>query len=288
MKIGLVTCKKVASLLESEQALIPLFRKKNIHAEPMVWNDPRVDWRSYDYLIIRSIWDYHLYPEEFSNWLTRIEDLGIKMLNNSKIIKLNQHKFYLKKLEEKGVDIVPTLFLEKSETLDLSPLIALNWEQAVIKPAISASAFLTEKFETPQAAEIEKKYKKWSAEREFLVQKFMPEVRTFGELSIIFFNRKYSHTVLKTASKSEFRVQSEYGGTTRLYEPEPKILAEAAGILSHFQGDMLYARVDGLIRNGRFVLMEIELVEPHLFFECYPGAIERFVDATLELIEIKQ
>jgi hypothetical protein len=30
-------------------------------------------------------------------------------------------------------------------------------------------------------------------------------------------------------------------------------------------GNPLYARVDGVERDGRLVLMELELIEPHLF-----------------------
>ncbi|MGI9552490.1 MAG: ATP-grasp domain-containing protein [Aurantibacter sp.] len=284
MKIGIVTCEKVESLVSSEQPLIPLFRQKNFIAEAVVWNDPEVSWKEYSHLLIRSVWDYHLDPTAFSKWLDQVENYGIKTLNSIETIRANQHKFYLRGLEDKGVEIVPTVFIDKTKDLNLSSLKDIGWRQAVIKPAISASSFFTEAFVLASLGEIENKYRSLAQERDLLIQKFMPEVRTFGELSIIFFNRKYSHTVLKRATANEFRVQSEFGGTTRSYQPNMAIIATASDILSRFDGPILYARVDGLIRDGRFILMEIELIEPHLFFEFEKMSIERFVKATLEII----
>ncbi|MGB5821333.1 MAG: hypothetical protein WBG90_17745 [Saonia sp.] len=285
MKIGIVTCKEVSSLTTSEQALLSLFGKKNIIAEALVWDDPSINWAIYDNLIIRSIWDYHLHPETFSAWLRRIENYGIKTLNPISTIRSNQHKFYLKKLEEEGVKIVPSLFIDQTPDLDLSRLKELEWQQAVIKPAISASAFLTEMFVPKEVAKVQKKYKTIAFERDLLVQKFMPEVQSFGELSLLFFNGHYSHTVLKKAASGEFRVQSEYGGITKPFEPDNSIIATASHILSQFGEGILYARVDGLIKEGEFILMEIELIEPDLFFEYRKGSIEMFVAAAIQMME---
>ena len=284
MKIGLATCKTVAVLTESEQKLIPFFKKKDVFAEAAVWNDATINWTLYDYLIIRSVWDYHLNIAAFSKWLNYIEDKGIKTLNSAGVIRSNQHKFYLKSLQAKGVAIVPTIFIDKTKNLDLSPVRDTGWQQAVIKPAISASSFLTETFAQDELEKIENTYKTVALERDLLIQQFMPEVQDFGELSILFFNRKYSHSVLKTAKENEFRVQSEFGGTTKSYKPDDSIIKTASEILSQFKGPILYARVDGIIKDGKFILMEIELIEPDLFFEYDKMSLERFVEATMEII----
>lgn len=284
MTLGIVTCTEVDELTKSEQRLIPLFQREHVIAKAVVWNDATVDWEAYDYLIIRSVWDYHLHHEAFTDWIATLESKGIKTLNPVQVIRSNQHKFYLKRLQEKGIAIVPTQFVNQTKDLDLSAVRHVGWEQMVIKPAISASSFLTETFSKDQLGEIENTYTPIARRRDLLVQQFMPEVRHFGELSLIFFNRTYSHTVLKTATSGEFRVQSEYGGSTVTYRPSNMIIETAKKILSQFDGTLLYARIDGLIQNGRFVLMEIELIEPDLFFEYDKEAAQRFVNATLDIV----
>jgi hypothetical protein len=53
------------------------------------------------------------------------------------------------------------------------------------------------------------------------------------------------------------------------------------------EDNLLYARVDGIERDGQLVLMELELTEPHLFFEMHPQAADRFTDALIETLSAK-
>ena len=41
----------------------------------------------------------------------------------------------------------------------------------------------------------------------------------------------------------------------------------------------LYARVDGVVRGGDLLLMELELIEPNVFFGSRPGAVDDFAAA---------
>ena len=114
---------------------------------------------------------------------------------------------------------------------------------------------------------------------DFLIQQFMPEVQETGEISMIFFNNKYSHAVLKQPKSGEFRVQAEYGGGAVTFQPDRKIIETAEQILSHFGNQILYARVDGIVASGEFVLMELELIEPELFLDSSSGARKRFAES---------
>jgi glutathione synthase/RimK-type ligase-like ATP-grasp enzyme len=284
MTIGLVTCSKLPALTPSEQLLIPLFARHNINANALVWSDETINWCDYDYLIFRSIWDSHLNPAAFSNWLQHLKNINAKTFNPVDTVQFNQHKFYLKYLEEKGVAIIPTLFIEKTGKLNLSELKSNGWQKAVIKPAISASAYLTELFMVNDLQRIEEKYADIAVERDLLVQQFMPQIQSFGELSLVFFNKKYAHTVLKTAKDKDFRVQYEYGGQTKTFYPDKRVIETAEKIVALFDENILYARVDGVVKNHELVVMEIELIEPELFFEYGVNAREKFVEATVELI----
>ena len=43
--------------------------------------------------------------------------------------------------------------------------------------------------------------------------------------------------------------------------------------------ESLYCRIDAVARDGRLVLMELELIEPELFLGLAEGAAERFAKA---------
>ncbi len=113
-----------------------------------------------------------------------------------------------------------------------------------------------------------------------LVQPFLPEVVAEGEWSLLFFGGRYSHAVVKRTRPGDFRVQTQHGGTYTPAEPPPPLIAEAQAVLAAAgAADELYARVDGIVRGGRFALMELEVTEPALFFD--PVSADRFAEALL-------
>jgi glutathione synthase/RimK-type ligase-like ATP-grasp enzyme len=288
-KIGIATCARLPDLIESDQALVGLFLEKNIKATPVVWNDSAVDFRQFDAILIRSIWDYFLHENDFNAWLDFLEKNKIPLFNSVKTVRENQHKFYLKTLSEKGVSIIPTIFLEKTDALDLSFIAEKNWSRCVIKPAISAGSHETTLFNLVELAEIEEKYRAFAKNNDLLVQPFMPEIQETGEFSFIFFDKKFSHAIQKTPKSGDFRIQSQFGGVYQIYEPSEAILQTATNILKQYSEDLLYARVDGIVRDGQLLLMEIELIEPDLYFDFYPEKKAVFVNLVAEkLAKIKK
>jgi len=285
MKIAILTCSKFPDLAPRDEHLPALFAQKKVHTDNVTWNAPDIDWRAWDGLLFRSVWDYHLLNNEFNQWLNHIEQLQVKALNPIKLIKENQHKFYLKELRAKGVEIVPTIFIDKTEKFSLSVIENHPWQQAVIKPAVSCGSYLTTLFNCRDWQLVETEYQAIAATSDLLLQPYMPEVIEIGELSLIFFNRKYSHAVIKRATDGEFRVQAFFGGQHESITPEKSIIETAENIISLIEGPLLYARVDGLIKNGKFILMELEMLEPDLFFDADIESSNRYVDAAIELFK---
>ncbi|RAR46572.1 ATP-grasp domain-containing protein [Flavobacterium lacus] len=284
MKIGLLTCERLPDLLESDQKLIPLFAKENISAKVVVWDDESVDWTEFDYLIFRNTWDYYQKEIAFNQWLSKIESLGIKTFNPISIIQKNKHKFYLKELEKAGISILPTIFLEKNSTSYLHDLIPSNWELIVIKPAFSAGSYLTKLINRSEIESIQAEFKEHFETKDFLLQEFRPEIKELGETSFIFFNGKFSHAINKKPVENDFRVQIQYGGKYTLIQPNADLLLQAELVLSKIPEKLLYARVDGIVIENKLHLMEIELIEPDLYFDLVDGARERFVEAFLKVL----
>ena len=284
MKIALLTCEKLPELTAADQLLIPELAKHNIVAKPVIWSDQTINWSDFDYLIFRNTWDYFEKEIEFNLWLDQIEKLGIKTLNTIGIIKQNKHKFYLREMEKQGISILPTVFIDKTNSLNLAELIPSHWKKAVIKPAFSAGSYLTEVFEVADIQKINADYKNLAQEKELLLQEFMPEIQTLGETSFIFFNKKFSHCVNKKPVDGDFRVQSQFGGKYSLVQPSQELIEKAQKIVNTFPENLLYARVDGIIIGTELYLMEIECIEPDLYFDIADGALERFVSSIVELI----
>jgi len=96
----------------------------------------------------------------------------------------------------------------------------------------------------------------------------MPEIAVEGEWSIVFYDKEYCMSALKKPKSGDFRVQGEFGGSVTYLDPPSQIISAAKATLDYYQEDILYARMDGIIQNGQFVLMEAELIDPELYFRA--------------------
>ncbi|SFI23778.1 ATP-grasp domain-containing protein [Halpernia frigidisoli] len=278
MKIAFLTSNKYPEILEKEKILASQLPEK-FKVKIEIWNDPKVDWASYDCLVFRTIWDYFEYPKEFDTWLNLIEKLGVKTLNPLSIIKYNQHKFYLKDLEKQDIAIIPTVFIPKNTRFDLGFIKDKQWGKAVIKPAVSGGSYLTRLFSEDEISDVEAEYRCLAQETDFLMQPFMSEIEENGEISLLYFNGKYVYSVIKTPKKGDFRVQSLFGGHYEEYKPNEDLIKTGEKIIQKFNSDLLYARVDGIIKNGQFLLMEVELIEPDLYFDFVAEAKNLYLKA---------
>ncbi|MCF6140833.1 hypothetical protein L1S34_06000 [Flavobacterium sp. K77] len=284
MKIALLTCEKLTHLNPEDQPLIPALAQHGITAIPTIWSDKTIDWTTFDYLIFRNTWDYFEKESEFRAWLDHIEQLGIKTLNSIELVKQNIHKFYLRDLEQQGVTILPTVFIDRTANIDLSALLPASWKQAVIKPAFSAGSYLTTVFDAADVNNISEEYSNIATQKELLLQEFRPEIQTIGETSFIFFNKQFSHAVNKKPVDGDFRVQTLFGGKYTLVHPSENLIESAQKIIANFPDPLLYARVDGIIINDQLQLMEVECIEPDLYFNLSATALSQFVAALVKLI----
>ena len=178
--------------------------------------------------------------------------------------------------------MLPTAWLSRATPADLHALLEVRgWREAVVKPAVSASAHGTWRTSLDRAREDQPRLDELLSHAEVLVQPLAPEVARDGEWSFVFFGGEYSHAVLKRPAAGDFRVQKELGGSEAALEPPPAMLAQARAVTAHIPGSWLYARVDGIDRGGVLTLFELELIEPVLFLGMDAGAPRRLANAIL-------
>ena len=113
-----------------------------------------------------------------------------------------------------------------------------------------------------------------------LVQEFLPEIAE-GELSMVYFDGVFSHAIRKRPPEGEFRSNSRYGPTRAAETPAGEVAEQGAAALRVLPEMPLYARVDGVVRDGALIVIEVEVLEPALFMEFDPPSAERFAEATL-------
>jgi glutathione synthase/RimK-type ligase-like ATP-grasp enzyme len=283
--VALVTYAALPELTVDDRWLVDALASRGIRAVPVIWDDPSVDWTAFTAVVIRSCWDYYHRHADFLAWVAQLEAAGIPLWNPPPVLRWNAEKTYLCELARRGVSVIPTRLVEHGENVSLASVLEGEaWERAVVKPAISAAAHDTWCTSRASAVADEPRFERMVAAGRVLVQPFVDAVRDDGELSMLFFGGEYSHAVRKLPRTGDFRVQAEHGGTAVACEPSADIIAQAEAVLDAGlpgMGECLYARVDGCVVDGRFTLMELELLEPALFLGTHPAAPDRLASALL-------
>lgn len=273
-RLAIATSSMIPDIHPDDAHLAASLRSLGVETIACVWNDPAVDWSRYDAVLIRSTWDYFKHYAEFSAWLER---LPIPTINPKALVRWNSNKRYLPELAAQGIDIIPTRIAAGAQLRQA--LTSMAGQEVVVKPTISGTAWHTARGVVGDAA-FEQAIAQLPGAFEYLIQPFVPEVVSAGELSLLFFDGEFSHAVIKRAAAGDYRVQSDFGGTAEAIEPDASLIASAkraiaaAAALGH--SDVAYARVDGVLVDGSFLLMELEMIEPFLHLGERPEAAERF------------
>jgi glutathione synthase/RimK-type ligase-like ATP-grasp enzyme len=199
--------------------------------------------------------------------------------NATRVLRWNADKRYMLELEARGVRITPTRLAARGERGSLARLAAqTGWRHLVIKPTVASTGYQTWMTDAPVTARAEQQFGEQSQRMDLLVQEFARGVHA-GELSLVFLRGHYSHAVLKRAAGSEFRVHAEHGGTVESYQPTAAQVAWAESVLHAIREPWTYARVDAVQNDEGPMLMELELLDPELFFKYHPAAAGDLIDA---------
>ncbi len=283
MRLAVATSRDFPQFHPDDAELIHQLPPFGMTPTPCVWSDPRVQWASFDAVLIRTIWDYYQRYGEFVAWLNRLESFGARVFNPLRVVRWNADKRYLLDLERADVPVVPGRIAGRAALAEEIRRSGLG--EVVVKPTVSAGAWYTLRVRT-DAADLDAALGELPDNREYLIQPFVPEVASAGEWSLMFFGGSYSHAVRKRPASGDFRVQEKLGGTVEGADPPPGATAVAQKALAALPDlgarGVLYARVDLVETGGGFRLMELELIEPQLYLRFDPDAARRLARALAE------
>ena len=279
-RVALATCAALPHLDVEDAPLVAALRDAGIEGVPLVWNDSSVAWAAYDLVVVRTTWDYPNKIDAFLAWIDQVAAVRT-LWNPAPLIRWNADKTYLRELESRGVPIVPTRWFRRGESADLRRLLEQEgWEEAVVKPVVSAGARRTRLVRPDTVEEGAAFLAEQLTQRAMMLQPYVAEVSSVGELSLLYFNGTFSHAVRKIPASGDFRVQTEHGGRVLSVIPTAAEMAAGQRVLDAMPAETLYARVDLLPSgDGTFRLLELEVLEPSMFLTWDPAAPARFAAA---------
>ncbi len=279
IRIGIVSCLELPEPDVDAQITLDAFHSAGFQADAPSWDDPSVNWADYDLLLPRATWNYPEKPKEFKAWIDFAAS-QTTLLNPPDILHENIDKSYLFSLKKQGIPIVPT---EKFEDTEFETYFK-NWDvdRIVIKPSIGAGSYLTHYFHSSELnTAVSLAQEIVAAGSNPLVQPFMSAVSQGGERSLIWIDGQFTHRIIK---QPRFDGQNE--SVSAASTPEDDEVELARKILAPIESQLLYARVDLIRQDNQLFLNELELVEPSLFFQQHPAALNHLVAGVKRLINL--
>jgi hypothetical protein len=285
-RVALVTCAALPALEDDDRLVIDPLDGLGVAAEPVVWDDPAVDWSAYDLAVLRSPWDYVGRRDDFVAWAGRVPRLA----NPADVVAWNTEKTYLDLLGAAGVPVVSTTWVRPGA----------RWQpptsgEYVVKPAIGSGSRDAGRYDLADpahrdlaAAHVRRLA---AAGRLVMVQPYLPAVDTDGETGLLFVGGEFSHAIRKGPMLEGPDDTGSGGRPPGLYraeritarQPSAAEVEVARKVLAAVPGGperLLYARVDLIPGpSGDPLLVELELTEPSLFLAWGDGAPARFAAA---------
>jgi glutathione synthase/RimK-type ligase-like ATP-grasp enzyme len=278
MRIALATCVTWPDLSPSDQCLAEALRARGHVVDAAPWNTTFAPFERADAVVVRSAWDYHDAPGAYAAWLARLPPT--RTFNRPALIRWNLSKRYLLDLAARGAR-VPRLRETAPDPMAVAAALeALDTDDAVIKPLIGASGFGVERVRRGHEAEALARALAGKPTDRVLVQEYQPGIAA-GEVAGVFFGGRFSHALRRAPAPGEFRINSQYGGRMDAASLGEDVIAQMRAILALLPDAPLYARIDGLVTEGGFLLMEVEANEPALGMHLAPGSGERFAEALI-------
>jgi len=271
VKIRIATCRQLPEPDVDEVPLAAALASAGFDATLVAWDDPDADWDAPTPTLLRSTWNYALHLDAFLDWVDRAST-SAPMWNPADIVRTNVRKRYLLSLALADVPVVPTRMIKREDVLDVAIDQLGSPARIVIKPEVGAGSLGTRVFDAGDPAAVEH-VAALAIRGPALVQPYLPSVETYGERSLIWIDGELTHAIRKTPRFT--------GDAEKIDGPFPIAddeRAVATAALAQVAPRILYGRVD-LARDssGQPVVMELELVEPSLFFARHPPALERYL-----------
>lgn len=266
--------------IDADLAIAPL-EARGWRVTSVPWRSRAIDWNLFAAVYIGTPWDYPDDVPRFLDVLEEIDRSDAVLVNCLSLVRWNIAKTYLRDLGARGAPVVPSLWLDRLEPGQLAGLFErFGSAKLILKPVISTNATDTFLLDRDAPGDAEREMLRVFTDRPLVVQPFLASVREEGEYSLFFFGPDCSHAIRKVPKAGDFRVQEEHGAAIVPATPDRALANAARRVMRLVDPAPVYARCD-FVRgsDGRYLLMELELIEPSMYLRMHEGAAEAFADA---------
>jgi hypothetical protein len=281
--ILIATCLEYPHPTPNLEALIGSLRSLGAQAEHLPWKTtPLETFAAAEAVLPLCCWDYYDDPERFLAWIDALEAVGVKLINALSLLRWNFRKTYLLEVAAAGLAVPRTFHLPDISRAAIERRMEQEgWDVVVLKPVSSQNGHGIQKLEWARRTE-------WSIEStlgEALLQEYQEDIGALGETTLTFIDGAFSHAVRRILQPGEWRANPQFGITYERVEVSQDVVAAGENYLCLLPQTPLYARVDGLVRPGGFMLTELELIDPYLYLEFNPGSADRMAEALLQRLK---
>ncbi len=276
--IVLATAADQPAITASDRLYAEALERRGFPVVGAPWDGPHAAFDEAMAVVIRSTWGYYRAGDAFRDW-TEAMAVASRLFNPIGLVRWNLRKDYVAKLAAASVRVPQTHFAACEAGAIGNVFAETGWSRAVVKPLTGASGYSVELVTREEVASAVSRLAAEARVGGVLVQEFLPEIAD-GELSLIYFDGIFSHAVRKRPPQGEFRVNSRFGATRSPEMPSRAVTEQGAAALRTLPEVPLYARVDGVVRDGQLIVIEVEVLEPALFLEFEPASADRFAEAT--------
>jgi len=290
--VGLAASPQYPDLFDEGPLMLHALEDVGLDARTAVWSDRAVDWSGFDLVVANGAWDNIHHAAAFLDWVDGVAGGGVPVVNSPATLRWNLDKRYLRDLESAGVPTVPTQWVETGEGPFDPSTLALPPGEIVVKPSVSGGGYRTARYE-PREHEVARSHvaELVRSGRTAMIQPYQPAVDEAGEAGLVFLGGSFSHAIHKgpmirrgVGAADSLIDNQVVTGTTAT----PAQLAVGRGALAAAErllGPTAYARVDIVERaDGETAVLELELLDPVLFFVEAPRAAPTFARVLRERI----
>lgn len=282
-RVGLITCAGLPDGDPDDAFLTAALERAGLEHVWIPWStrDSSSLHDEVDVVVLRSPWDYTENYPAFVSWL---QCASVPVINPVDVVLWNTNKRYLLELSQRGIPVVPTQIIESADQTWQPPQ---DFVEFVVKPVIGAGSKGARRF---LATEVDEAHVHANAIIDHgsavMVQPYLPSVDDGSETAVVFIEGRFSHSVTKGPMLSREGGRPMVGDLYVEEDIAPREVTDqqlqvAQAALAAIPGPPpLYARVD-LIDDldGAPIVLELELVEPSLFFTFEPAAADTLVAA---------
>ena len=276
LDVAIITCANLPEPDVDEPLLLRALAATGLRAAMFPWDGPGPRHPDARLSVVRSTWNYHHALPEFLAWVDE-ESRRAPLYNRADVIRWNTDKGYLAELGAAGLGVVPTVYVKRGSSQELAPIMTeRGWADVVVKPRVSGGSFATTRHALAglRSGELAKA----AESRALMVQPYMKAVDGRGERSYVFIGGKLTHAIRKNPRLAG---QEESVTPVPLDEIDAKFATRVLSFATaKFGEEPLYARVDvARDETNAPVVMELEMVEPSLFFVHSDAALEKLAAA---------